>query len=68
MPWCSFIIHCHRFNARLKKQQNKITFLTPRHFLDFVAQFIKLFNEKRDDLEEQQRHLNVGLGQAEGDF
>ncbi|KAI7544395.1 Dynein heavy chain, partial [Hortaea werneckii] len=51
----------HHFNERLKKQQSKTTYLTPRQFLDFVAQFVKLYNEKRDDLEEQQRHLNVGL-------
>lgn len=51
----------HRFNAKLQKQQNKTTYLTPRHFLDFVAQYVKLYNEKREDLEEQQRHLNVGL-------
>ncbi|PNS18432.1 Dynein heavy chain, cytoplasmic [Sphaceloma murrayae] len=51
----------HKYNARLLKQQNKVTFLTPRHFLDFVAQYGKLYNEKREDLEEQQRHLNVGL-------
>jgi dynein heavy chain 1 len=51
----------HRFNFKLRKQQNKTTFLTPRHFLDFVAQYVKLYNEKREDLEEQQRHLNVGL-------
>ena len=51
----------HRFMQRLQRQQGRITFLTPRHFLDFVAQYVKLFNEKREDLEEQQRHLNVGL-------
>lgn len=51
----------HRFNQRLLKQQSRSTFLTPRHFLDFVAQCVRLFNEKREDLEEQQRHLNVGL-------
>lgn len=51
----------HKFNDRLLKQQSKMTFLTPRHFLDFVAQYVKLYNEKREDLEEQQRHLNVGL-------
>ena len=50
-----------RFNVRLQKQQGRVTFLTPRHFLDFVAQYVRLFNEKREDLEEQQRHLNVGL-------
>ncbi|KAH6676840.1 cytoplasmic dynein-like protein 1 heavy chain 1 [Halenospora varia] len=51
----------HRFNTKLLKQQGRVTFLTPRHFLDFVAQYVKLYNEKREDLEEQQRHLNVGL-------
>jgi len=51
----------HGFNNRLQKQQNKKTYLTPRHFLDFVAQYVKLYNEKREELEEQQRHLNVGL-------
>ncbi|KAJ5945842.1 hypothetical protein N7454_002681 [Penicillium verhagenii] len=50
-----------RFNQRLQKQQGRSTFLTPRHYLDFVAQYVNLFNEKREDLEEQQRHLNVGL-------
>ncbi|EEP80390.1 dynein heavy chain [Uncinocarpus reesii 1704] len=50
-----------RFNQRLHKQQGKVTYLTPRHYLDFVAQYVRLFNEKREDLEEQQRHLNVGL-------
>ncbi|PYH83869.1 hypothetical protein BO82DRAFT_305978 [Aspergillus uvarum CBS 121591] len=50
-----------RFNQRLQKQQDRTTYLTPRHYLDFVAQYVKLFNEKREDLEEQQRHLNVGL-------
>ena len=50
-----------KFNSRLRKQQGKVTYLTPRHFLDFVAQSVRLFNEKREDLEEQQRHLNIGL-------
>ncbi|KAL6836714.1 dynein heavy chain, N-terminal region 1 domain-containing protein [Trichoderma sp. SZMC 28015] len=50
-----------RYNQKLLKQQGKVTFLTPRHFLDFVTQYVKLYNEKREDLEEQQRHLNVGL-------
>ena len=59
------MVHIHhslqRVNRRLQKQQGRITFLTPRHFLDFVAQYVRLFNEKREDLEEQQRHLNIGL-------
>ena len=51
----------HQTNNRLEKSQGRKTFLTPRHYLDFVAQFVKLFHEKREDLEDQQRHLNVGL-------
>jgi dynein heavy chain 1, cytosolic len=51
----------HRLNVRTEKQYGRVTYLTPRHYLDFVAQFVKLFNEKRENLEEQQRHLNVGL-------
>ncbi|KAL9625204.1 MAG: hypothetical protein Q9160_000606 [Pyrenula sp. 1 TL-2023] len=50
-----------RFNTQLEKQQNRMTYLTPRHYLDFVSQYVKLLNEKKDELEEQQRHLNVGL-------
>jgi dynein heavy chain 1 len=48
-------------NDKLQKTQSRKMYLTPRHFLDFVAQYVKLYNEKREDLEEQQRHLNVGL-------
>ncbi|KKY18692.1 putative dynein heavy chain [Phaeomoniella chlamydospora] len=51
----------HRFNHKLEKQQGRSTSLTPRHYLDFMAQYVKLFTQKREDLEEQQRHLNVGL-------
>lgn len=51
----------HKFNSKLLRQQGRTTYLTPRHFLDFVAQYVKLYDEKREDLEEQQRHLNVGL-------
>ncbi|XP_046843318.1 cytoplasmic dynein 1 heavy chain 1-like isoform X2 [Xenia sp. Carnegie-2017] len=35
--------------------------ITPRHYLDFINHYVKLYNEKRSDLEEQQLHLNVGL-------
>ncbi|KAF2488243.1 dynein heavy chain, N-terminal region 2-domain-containing protein [Neohortaea acidophila] len=66
------MVHVHHslrhFNRRLQRQQSKTTYLTPRQFLDFVAQFVKLFNEKRDDLEEQQRHLNVGLDKLRETF
>lgn len=59
-----FIHHSiHGFNRRLYRQQGRATYLTPRHFLDFVSQYNKLYNRKREDLEDQQRHLNVGLEQ-----
>jgi dynein heavy chain 1 len=44
-----------KVNERLKETQGKSIFITPRHYLDFIHHFIKSFNEKRDDLEEQQR-------------
>ncbi|XP_034246929.1 dynein heavy chain, cytoplasmic-like isoform X2 [Thrips palmi] len=35
--------------------------ITPRHYLDLPDHFVKLYTEKRSDLEEQQLHFNVGL-------
>ena len=37
------------------------TFITPRHFLDFIQHFHSLYKEKRGAVEELQRHLNTGL-------
>lgn len=51
----------HKANARLTKRGGRTTTITPRHYLDFINHFVKLYNEKRSDLEEQQLHLNVGL-------
>lgn len=48
-------------NAKLVKTRGIKNVLTPRHFLDFIQHYVRLFNEKREDLEDQQRHLNVGL-------
>ncbi|TXT09077.1 hypothetical protein VHUM_02551 [Vanrija humicola] len=47
--------------AKLAKRQGKYNHVTPRHFLDFINHYVRLFTEKKEDLEEQQRHLNVGL-------
>ncbi|XP_047532350.1 dynein heavy chain, cytoplasmic isoform X1 [Vanessa atalanta] len=52
----------HAANARLAKRANRTMAITPRHYLDFIQQMVKLYAEKRADLEEQQLHLNVGLG------
>ncbi|XP_047110794.1 dynein heavy chain, cytoplasmic isoform X3 [Schistocerca piceifrons] len=51
----------HKANARLAKRGARTMAITPRHYLDFIHHFVKLYNEKRSDLEEQQLHLNVGL-------
>ncbi|XP_017053188.1 dynein heavy chain, cytoplasmic isoform X2 [Drosophila ficusphila] len=51
----------HQANARLAKRGGRTMAVTPRHYLDFIHHFVKLYNEKRSDLEEQQLHLNVGL-------
>ncbi|SCV72617.1 BQ2448_4154 [Microbotryum intermedium] len=48
-------------NRRLSRRQGRTNHVTPRHYLDFINQYVRIFNEKRDELEEQQRHLNVGL-------
>eukprot|EP00760_Papus_ankaliazontas_P026596 PhM_4_TR3054/c0_g1_i1/m.97841/K10413/DYNC1H; dynein heavy chain 1, cytosolic len=49
-------------NTRLRRQgAGRGTFITPRHYLDFIVHFKSLFQEKREDLQEQQKHLNVGL-------
>ncbi|GJN87844.1 hypothetical protein Rhopal_000799-T1 [Rhodotorula paludigena] len=59
------LVHVHQSmyetNKKLARRQGRVNHATPRHYLDFINQYVRLFNEKRDELEEQQRHLNVGL-------
>ncbi|CAO1619917.1 unnamed protein product [Parajaminaea phylloscopi] len=56
-------IHFSVYGAaeRLKKRQGKALHLGPRYFLDMIQHYVSLSNEKREALEEEQRHLNVGL-------
>ncbi len=51
----------HEANNRLQKKGARTTTITPRHYLDFINHFVKLYNEKRSELEDQQVHLNIGL-------
>ncbi|KAI9204677.1 dynein heavy chain [Polychytrium aggregatum] len=51
----------YEINLKLSKRQGRYNYVTPRHYLDFISHYVRLFHEKREDLEEQQRHLNVGL-------
>ncbi|KAI9339082.1 dynein heavy chain [Obelidium mucronatum] len=51
----------YELNAKLGRSQGRFNHVTPRHYLDFINHYVKLYNEKRSDLEEQQKHINVGL-------
>jgi len=50
-----------RVSESLRKQSGRINYVTPRHYLDFINQYVSLFHEKRSELEDQQLHLNQGL-------
>lgn len=62
---CTAIMQIHSavkdLNAKSKEEGRKYNFITPRDFLDFIKHFVELFNEKKEELEEQQYHLNQGL-------
>jgi dynein heavy chain 1 len=45
----------------LARNTNKRTYVTPRHYLDFINHYAKMSNDKRKELEEQQVHLRSGL-------
>ena len=48
-------------NARLLSRGNRVVAITPRQFLDLINHFVKIYHEKRNELEAQQLHLNIGL-------
>lgn len=58
------IVYVHK-NALDKSLQpssaEKHHMVSPGDFLDFLKHFVCLFNEKSEELEDQQRHFNVGL-------
>ena len=51
----------HEANERLSRTQGRHNYLTPRHYLDFIRHFSNLVGEKREELQEQQLHLTMGL-------
>lgn len=55
---------CHAmvqvYASVLNRPQPGIT-LSPRHFLDCIHHFTALIQKKREAMEAQQRHLNIGL-------
>lgn len=58
---CQTMVEMHKCvrdkNNSLMKAAKRFNFMTPRDFLNFIKQFIALFKEKGDELEEQQSHL-----------
>nr|CCA15174.1 Cytoplasmic dynein 1 heavy chain 1 putative [Albugo laibachii Nc14] len=46
---------------RLRKRHLPFNHISPRDFLEFIRQFVALYNEKRSLLEDQQLHLNIGV-------
>ena len=59
------IVYIHNsvieINKKLRKAAKKFNYITPRDFLDFIKHFIELHKDKKEKLEEQQYHLNLGL-------
>ncbi|RIB13029.1 dynein heavy chain and region D6 of dynein motor-domain-containing protein [Gigaspora rosea] len=51
----------YEVNVKLRKRQGRYNYITPCHYLDFINHYIRLFNEKHEDLKEQKHYLNVGL-------
>ena len=51
----------YKCNAKIIRKGGHVMAITPRHFLDFIQHFVRLYNEKRSGLEEEQLHINVGL-------
>ena len=50
-----------RIVDKIARQRDQRPYVSPRDYIDFIQHYVKLFNEKRSELEEQQRHLNIGL-------
>merc|ERR1712083_301252 len=45
----------------LKRNTGKRSYVTPRHYLDFIKQYSQLSRTKREELEEGKMHLSKGL-------
>lgn len=45
-----------------EKTSDTLCYCSPRDYLDFINHYLSLFQRKHEELEDQQRHLHVGLG------
>lgn len=50
-----------KINENELRKGHRIMALTPRNFLDFIQHYLNLFREKRQNLENERIHLNIGL-------
>jgi len=47
--------------VKLAKNAKKYNFITPRDYLDFIKHFTDVLKTKKEELQEQELHLNTGL-------
>ncbi len=57
--------YARAFARKARKRIGLGTHITPRHYIEFINQFVRIYDEKRTELEEQQQHLNVGVRKIE---
>ena len=57
------ILSIHQSVVALDEEKSSDTrcYCSPRDFLDFINQYLALFQRKHEELEEERRHLQVGL-------
>lgn len=51
----------YTFAERLRRRQGRRFHQSPRHFLSLIEYYVQVSNQKRDELQDQQRFLLVGL-------
>ena len=54
-----FVKSLVRFHEIVREEEGRI--ISPRDYLDFISHLISIYEEKRSQLEEEQRHLSIGL-------
>ncbi|KAL3074126.1 hypothetical protein niasHT_033334 [Heterodera trifolii] len=58
-------VHIHNIvrktNVAESRKGHRVMAITPRHFLDMIKHFVMISKEKRDELADEQIHLNNGL-------
>ncbi|CAJ0587193.1 unnamed protein product, partial [Mesorhabditis spiculigera] len=50
-----------KFNLSESKRGHRTMAITPRHFLDCIRHYTRLYRDKYRELQEEKQHLNIGL-------